>query len=383
MKLDADYLTDPDTVAVITMLEQAGHQAFFVGGCVRNPLLGAPVSDIDIATDARPVRVMALATGAGLANVGTGIDHGTITVLSGGEPYEVTTFRHDIETYGRRARVIFAETMEEDARRRDFTMNALYAKRDGTVLDPVGGLEDLAARRFRFIDDPSQRIREDYLRILRFFRFHAWYGDPAAGLDPDGYAACAELAEGIDSLSRERVGAEMTKLLGAPDPAPSLAAMAQAGVLARALPGADADKMALLVHLEAGSGVAASSSRRLALLGGEDVQNKLRLSREVTRTVALLREGVEAMTDPAEMAWRYGPDAARDVALIRAALFETELPADLEARIATGIGAVLPVSAADLMPGFEGAALGEELKRLESLWIASDFSMTREALLAG
>lgn len=383
MKLEAEYLDDPATLAVIDMLERAGHQALFVGGCVRNPLLGAAVSDIDIATDARPVRVMALATQAGLPNIATGIDHGTITVLSDGTPFEVTTFRHDIETRGRRAVVRFAETMEEDAQRRDFTVNALYANRQGEVFDPVGGGRDLATRRFRFIGDAALRIREDYLRILRFFRLHAWYGDPAAGLDPDGYAACAELADGIDKLSRERVGAEMTKLLGAPDPAPSLAAMAQAGVLARALPGADTDKMALLVHLEAGAGVAASSSRRLALLGGEDVQNKLRLSRDVTRAVALLRDGVEAMTDPAELAWRHGPDTARDVALIRAALFETELPEDLKARIETGENARFPVTAADLMPGFEGAALGEELKRLEARWIASDFSLTREALLAG
>lgn len=383
MKLEADYLKDPAALAVITMLEKAGHQALFVGGCVRNPLLGAPVSDIDIATDARPVRVMALATMAGLPNIATGIDHGTITVLSDGEPYEVTTFRHDIETDGRRAVVRFADTLEGDAHRRDFTMNALYARADGTVLDPVGGMPDLEARRFRFIDDPAQRIREDYLRILRFFRFHAWYGDPDTGLDPDGLAACAELAEGIDQLSRERVGHEMTKLLGAPDPAPSLAAMAQAGVLARALPGADTEKMALLVHLEGLAGIAPSSSRRMALLGGEDVQNKLRLSRDTTRAVAQLREGVEAMSGLAELAWRHGAEVARDVALIRGALFETDLPGDLEDQIADGIGAEFPIKAADLMPAFEGAALGDELKRLETLWIASNFTMTREALLAG
>jgi len=382
MKLEADYLTDPDTVAVITMLEEAGHQAFFVGGCVRNPLLGAPVSDIDIATDARPVRVMALATGAGLANIGTGIDHGTITVLSGGEPYEVTTFRHDIETYGRRARVIFAETMEEDAHRRDFTMNALYARLDGTVLDPVGGLQDLAVRRFRFIDDPAQRIREDYLRILRFFRFHAWYGDPEAGLDPEGYAACAELAEGIDQLSRERVGHEVTKLLGAPDPAPALAAMTQAGVLARALPGADAEKMGLLVHLEAQAGVAPDTARRLALVGGEDVMNRLRLSRENARANDLLKAETGSSKGFSELSWRHGSERARDIALLRAALFETPLPGELEDQIALGQSVTFPVEAADLMPAFEGAALGDELKRLEALWIGSNFTMTREALLS-
>lgn len=381
MKLDAPFLNDPATRAVITMLENAGHQALFVGGCVRNPLLGAPVSDVDIATDARPMRVMAMATGAGLASVGTGIEHGTITVLSAGQSFEVTTFRHDVETDGRRAVVRFATTVEEDAKRRDFTMNALYAQLDGTVLDPMGGLEDLKARRLRFIDDPEQRIREDYLRILRFFRFHAWYGDPEVGLDPEGYAACAALADGIERLSKERIGHEMTRLLGAPDPAPSLAAMAQAGVLARALPGADAEKMALLVHLEQAAGIAPDTARRLALVGGQDVQAKLRLSREHARGNDLLRDEMASTRGFAELAWRYGAERARDVALLRAAMFETPLAPELEDMVSQGAAAQFPVQASDLMPAFEGAALGDELNRLEALWVASDFSLTREELL--
>ena len=163
------------------MLEEGGHRAYFVGGCVRNALIGAEVSDVDIATDARPERVAALAFRAGLKAIPTGIAHGTVTVVSGGHAFEVTTFRRDVATDGRRAVVVFSDDVAEDAARRDFTMNALYAAADGTVIDPTGeGLADLAARRVRFVGEPARRIAEDHLRVLRFFRFHAWYGDPGS-----------------------------------------------------------------------------------------------------------------------------------------------------------------------------------------------------------
>ena len=173
-----------------------GHAILFVGGCVRNALLGRPVADIDLATDARPEAVIALAKGAGLNPVPTGIAHGTITVVAAGQPFQVTTFRRDVETFGRHAVVAFSDDIAEDAARRDFTLNALYALPDGTVVDPLGGLPDLRAGRVRFVGDPAARIAEDYLRILRFFRMTAWYGDPAAGLDRDSLAACAARQEG-------------------------------------------------------------------------------------------------------------------------------------------------------------------------------------------
>ena len=216
MKLTADWLTDPGPKSVIEMLSK-DHRAYFVGGCVRNALLGAPVSDIDVATSARPHEVLELADRAGLRAIPTGIDHGTVTIVAENHPIEVTTFRRDVATDGRRATVAYAETPEEDAQRRDFTMNALYTDRDGEMLDPVGGIADLQARRVRFIGDPAARIREDFLRILRFFRFHAWYGDPGAGIDAEGLAACAELADGLDRLSAERIWHELKRLLAAPD----------------------------------------------------------------------------------------------------------------------------------------------------------------------
>ncbi|MGR3572341.1 CCA tRNA nucleotidyltransferase [Brevirhabdus sp.] len=363
------------------MLLDAGYRAYFVGGCVRNELLGAPVGDIDIATDAHPQQVRRLSAAAGLKSVPTGMDHGTVTVLSGGIPHEVTTFRKDVRTDGRHAQVVFSDEISDDARRRDFTMNALYAQRDGQVLDPVGGLDDLYRRRLRFIEDPRQRITEDYLRILRFFRFHAWYGDPASGLDAEGLAACAALADGLCRLSRERVGAEMFKLLGAPDPAPAVAAMAQAGVLRRVLPGADATPLPVLVHLEGLAHADPAPLRRLALIAGSDQPPDLRLSRAQARDYRLRRDHLGGTQPPAELSYRLGPDVALDVVLMRCALFEQHPGADLAAQIARGAAAEFPVRAADLQPDFQGPALGKKLAALEARWIASDFSLSRNALL--
>ncbi|MBK1636132.1 CCA tRNA nucleotidyltransferase [Rhodovulum adriaticum] len=381
MRISGEWFFADHTQAVCAMLTDAGHQALFVGGCVRNALLGAPVNDIDIATDARPERVMDLAAAAGLKPVPTGFDHGTITVVAGGLPHEVTTFRRDVETFGRHAVVAFADTAQEDAHRRDFTMNALYATPDGTVIDPLGGLPDLIARRVRFIDDADARIREDYLRILRFFRFHAWYGDPAGGLDADGLAACASNADGLKNLSRERVGAELKKLLSAPDPGQSVAAMEASGLLARALPGAAAKALPVLVHLETGWGIAPDPIRRLAALGGQDHADRLRLSKAEARKLDHLRAAIGSADSPAVLGYRLGVDQALDAVLLRAALLETPLLADARDAIARGAAAEFPVRPRDLMPALSGPALGARLKELEARWIASGFALTRDDLL--
>ena len=364
---------------VCAMLAGAGHLALFVGGCVRNALMRVPVADVDIATDARPERVMELAQAAGLKAVPTGLEHGTITVIAEGVPHEVTTFRHDVETDGRRAVVAYTDDVAEDAARRDFTMNALYATAEGQVIDPLGGLPDLRARRLRFVGDPVARITEDYLRILRFFRFYAAYGDPAEGLDPEGLAACAAHADGIDRLSRERIGAEMRKLLATADPTPSVATMAQAGVLAHVLPGAETRWLSVLVHLEAG--LPPRWLRRLAVLGGEDAVRDLRLSRAEAATLAALREAALNGMAPAEAGYRLGAEVGADAVLAHAALCETQPAPDWQADVARGAAAQFPVKAADLMPALQGAALGAGLKALEARWIASGFALSRDDLL--
>ncbi|GHC28751.1 poly(A) polymerase [Gemmobacter nanjingensis] len=379
MRITGPWIDAPETQGVCAALTGAGAQALFVGGCVRNALLGAAVNDIDIATDAQPETVVRLCEAAGFRVVPTGIEHGTVTVVAKGVPHEVTTFRRDVETDGRRATVAFSTDVAEDAARRDFTMNALYAAPDGVVIDPLGGLPDLLARRLRFVGEPEQRIREDYLRILRFFRFHAWYGDPAQGIDTDGLAACAVLAEGLEMLSAERVGAEMRKLLAAPDPAPSVAAMAQTGILQRVLPGADPTALAPLVHLEAG--ISPRWMRRLAVLGGEAVDDRWRLSRAESRDLALLLPAVHEGGSAAVLGYRLKALAA-DAILARAAMLGHPPGRGWQAEVARGAAAVMPVHPADLMPQYQGAELGARLKAIEARWLQSDLRLDRTALLS-
>jgi poly(A) polymerase len=372
MKVTGDWLTHPGTQKLGTALEAAGHKALFVGGCVRNAVLGEPVADIDITTDATPEVVSDIARNAGFKVVPTGIDHGTVTVIVDSVPHEVTTFRRDVETDGRRAVVAYSTRIEEDAQRRDLTMNALYADLSGNVIDPLGGLADTLARRVRFVGDAETRIREDYLRILRFFRFHAVYGNLDGGLDPEGLAACAALSDGLETISKERIGAEMRKLLSARDPAPTVAAMASSGILAKVLPGADHRALAPLVHLEADHDP--RWERRLALLGGEAVEDALRLSRAEARDLAGLRDAIGGIDSRAALGWRLGATLAADATIARAALLGNPR---------RGAAATFPINAADLMPTLQGDALGVRLKQLQAKWLASDLTLTREELLKG
>ncbi|MGA9410618.1 MAG: CCA tRNA nucleotidyltransferase [Roseobacter sp.] len=375
------WLKDADTRAVYDALASDGGSAFFVGGCVRDALLGVPGADVDLSTPWEPQDVIRLAKAAGLKAVPTGIDHGTITVVSGGHGFEVTTFRRDVETDGRRAVVAYSTNIADDARRRDFTLNALYATIDGRVVDPLGGVADCLNRRIRFIEDAGQRIQEDYLRILRYYRFHAWYSDPAAGFDPDALDAISANSDGLKTLSAERVGSEMLRLLAAPDPTPAIAVMRQTGCLPRILPGSDDRLLGPVVHLGASIGAPIDSIVRLAALGGEDVADRLRLSRADARHLNDITQAAYGPQPLAEVAYRKGSDVARAASMIRAALAQMPVNAtDLEA-ITTATKAEFPVTAADLMPEYQGPALGEKLAKLEARWIESGFTLTREDLV--
>ncbi|WP_417205960.1 CCA tRNA nucleotidyltransferase [Antarctobacter sp.] len=378
-RVTGDWLASTATQTVMGMLEDAGHLAYAVGGCVRNALLGVPVSDVDISTDARPHRVMDLAKAAGLKTVPTGIDHGTITVVAGGEGFEITTFRADVETDGRRAVIRYADDVHEDAVRRDFTMNALYADRRGTLIDPLGGLPDLEARHFRFILDADTRIKEDYLRILRFFRFSAWYGDPHAGMDPDALAAIAANIDGLDVLSRERVGHEMVKLLQAPDPLVAVSVMERLGVLAHVLPGAGITALGPYLMFETALGKAPDPMARMAVLGYFDGE-ALRLSKSQQRALVLYRDLTGSTQGPAELAYRHGAEVAQNVMALRAASFGSPLPTDMAVPITKGAEAKFPLKAKDLIPDYQGPALGEALRRAEDHWIAEGFAPDKAEL---
>jgi poly(A) polymerase len=387
----APWLKTPATRAVIAALEAARAGASrFVGGCVRNALIGAPVDDIDIATQLTPGDVINAAEKAGLAAHPTGIEHGTITVVAGYTPYEVTTLRRDLTTDGRRATVAFTEDWSEDAARRDFRMNALYAAPDGTLFDPTdAGLEDIAARRVVFIGDAETRIREDYLRILRFFRFNAWYGRGA--LDATGLAACAALKSGLAGLSVERIWKETKKLAGAPDPRAALAAMEESGVRALALPEfARRERMTRLIAVENEMLLGADAMTRIAaaLDTVEDARalaRRLKLSNEEReRLVAALGEtprivsylsmreveralywlGPEAFTDRARIAW------AEDAVTKTAPQWQALL-----ALAATWTRPKLPLSGEEVIAAgvAPGPKVGAVMREVEAWWVDAGF----------
>lgn len=384
----APWLAKPATRAVLAALKAAGFEGRIVGGSVRNTLMGLPVSDLDIATPATPDDVVRACARAGLATVPTGLAHGTVTVIADHTPTEVTTLRRDVETDGRRAVIVFTDDWAEDARRRDFTMNALYCDADGRLYDYVGGYPDLVARRVRFIGDADERIAEDYLRILRFFRFHATYatGEP----DPVALAACARGLPGMVRLSAERIRAELVKLLVAPGAVAAVQAMEDIGLLPALLGVAPRPHvMAGVVAAEAVAGEEPDAMLRLsglAIATSDDiprVARRLRLSTEERKSLlvidreALAKLGTIDGHRARAIVYREGAAAARRQALALAAIVPERLQeaALLRETAATWQPPRLPVSGADVMArGMRpGPAIGALLGELEAWWIAEDF----------
>lgn len=392
------WMESRETRAVLDALLAGGAGVRFVGGCVRDAVAGRPISDIDLATEAPPERVVELIEAAGLKAVPTGIAHGTVTAVSAGRPYEITTLRHDVETDGRHATVAFTDDWEADAARRDFTMNALSLEPDGRLHDPFDGVADLRAGRVRFVGDAHQRITEDVLRLLRFFRFYAHYGTPPP--DPDALSACCEMAHLLPRLSAERVRVELLKLLAAPDPAPVLRLMRDEGVLEHFLDQATGtDRLERLTGIEAGLGLR-DPLRRLAALLPVDAETTrhlaqgLRLSNvERDRLIAmaeaeiapspaldaaarrkiLYRAGAEAWADLVLIAWTDGKAGPDDAGW-----------RDLLAASEGWVRPEFPIAGADVkrLGVAEGDAVGRLLREVEKWWIAGDFSAGRDACLA-
>jgi poly(A) polymerase len=396
-RLDAPWLREAPLGELLAVLDRDGEEARVVGGAIRNTLLKEPHGDIDIATTAIPQEVIRRVTAAGFKPVPTGIEHGTITVVAAGTPFEVTTLREDVETFGRHAKVAFGRDWRRDAERRDFTMNGLSASRDGTVHDHVGGLEDIAARRVRFIGDAAARIAEDYLRILRFFRFHAAYGEGAP--DPAGVAACIAGRAGLERLSRERIHMEMRKLLVARHAVPALAVMTETGLLVEVLGGVPLlASFANMVKLEAALALAPDAVRRLGALGVSVVEDAERLrerwrlanaeyerlasmadrwwhiSRELEEQggrVLLYRIGPEYFTDRVLLSWTRSPEGVADqpwhlLATLPERWTAPAFPLRAAAFIARGVQ--------------KGPRLGAVLAAAEKAWIAAGFPRDRAAL---
>jgi poly(A) polymerase len=384
------WLDDTATQTLIAVLDAAEIDFRFVGGAVRDGLLGRAVLDIDIATSALPDAVSRVLKAAHLKAIPTGIAHGTVTAVVDGRHFEITTLRRDVETDGRHAVVAFTDDWRQDAARRDFTMNALYADSHGAITDFYSGVADAEAGRVRFIGDPAARIAEDALRILRFFRFHAHYGN--GPLDPAGLAACAALSGMLDSLSGERVRDEVFKLLRAADPGPAWRAMIETGVMAHVVPDAiDVDALAKMIALEDGMGLSPDPIRRLAALIGTPsaaaLKSRLRLSNADEDHLSSFANAGEQLDLIARGAFGralYGanPGWVRDAAMLSQA--ETETLKDLQRFIDGWNEPRFPLSGADLQA--EGIAPGPEMGRLlaevECWWVAADFTPDRAACLA-
>ena len=397
---DWPLLREPHLRKAFFALDGKGRSTRIVGGAVRDALLGRAVTDADLATVFVPAEVIARAEAAGLKTAPTGIEHGTVTVIVDGRPLEVTTLRRDIETDGRRAVVNFTTDWTKDAERRDFTMNALYCDVDGNVLDPLHGLDDLKAGRVRFIGSAEDRIREDYLRILRFFRFVAWYGKGRP--DAEGIKACARLKAGIAMLSAERVWAELKRLFRAPDPGRALLWMRTTEVLQKTLPESwGIDAIPRLIRVESAEGWVPDPLLRLeAILPPhrariDALAERLRLSRaEAARLLAwadapepdpampegalakaLYRSGREGIADRIRhaIAREIDKDNAEAAESLRRLLAFTQ----------TWRRPVLPIGGKDLVAAgaAPGPEVGAKLRALEERWVESGFSLTREGML--
>lgn len=380
--------------AVFQAITRAGGEARIVGGAVRNALMGESIHDIDLATTLTPEKVVEAAGTAGLRSVATGIEHGTVTVLSDGNGFEVTTLRRDVETHGRKATVAFTDDWAVDAARRDFTMNALYCSGDGEVFDPLNGIADLETRTVRFVGDPDARIREDYLRILRFFRFISQYG--RGEVDSEGLAACTHLRQGLKKLSRERIGQETRKLLGGKRAGEVALLMNEAGIN-QALLGStmDHELLSAVAAYARSVGIVPDYTTLLAAalpLPGDEVSALLRLSnaqtrllndvqsalppspalRDNERKVVLYQTGPETWRRAVLLAWaRDGQVEDTGWARLYGLPDEWEIP-------------VFPVKGADVVAaGVKGGPLvGETLTALEDWWIAGGFMASRDELLA-
>jgi poly(A) polymerase len=389
---DAEWLTGPATAAVFDALEAAGGPgcARFVGGCVRNALLGRAVDDVDIASTLEPPAVIAALKAARLKAVPTGVEHGTVTAVSGGRPFEITTLRRDVETDGRRAVVRFTTDWAEDAARRDFTLNALYAGRDGVVLDPLGsGVADAHAGRIVFVGEAPTRIREDYLRILRFYRFLAWYGRGAP--DAASVQACAALKGGLGRLAAERISKELLKLLSAPDPRPALRLMAEAGVLAEILPEATGlDRLEGLVAIAGPDAVLRLAALLPDAAAGARAARSLRLSNaERDRLVAALGDdgpALRADLTPPEVRRAIYAAGAAFCDRVRLLWARDVRAAGWDGLIAQAQGwtpSRFPITGEDAAAAGlpRGPRMGEALREVEAWWAAQDFP-DRDATLA-
>ena len=382
MQINSEWIKNKVTQNILKIFEGADHNAYLVGGCIRNSILNIPVTDIDISTDATPQQTVDLFNRENFKVAPTGFSHGTVTVISEGIPYQITTMRSDQNTDGRHADVVFSDDIKKDAERRDFTINALYADSTGKIINPIGGLEDFNPLAIKFIGDPNNRIQEDYLRILRFFRFHAQFSELVTQFDKVALDAIEKNQDGLKKLSKERIWSELKKILSTSNPARSLYKMSQLGILEIILENKNSHNIKRFNLIEKKMGLEPEPIRRLVAITENTEDTFLNLSRKEAKKFSLLKGLLKKKHDPAELVYQFNREIAQSVLAIYTFYKGEKLKLSDIKKIEKACLFPCPITGAQISKYMDGAAVGIKIKEAHRVWINSNFKSDEAKILS-
>lgn len=379
---ETKWLRNPSAQKLSKLYKSFGYQVLFVGGCVRNTILKMPVTDIDLATDAQPEEIIKIAKENNIRFVPTGLAHGTITLIIDNKNYQITTFRTDFDHDGRYAKVEFTESLLLDASRRDLTINALYCNHVGEVIDPLNGLDDIKKQKIKFIGNPNERIKEDNLRILRFFRFQAIYGNKNLEIDSIALEACHNHKSKLAALSKERITSELRKILSAPNPLEVIIKMNETGVLNELFQKVSIDSLEAYLKTEEKFKININWLGRLLSLQVTQEEESLKLTRCEFKFLKQTKSAIENQIHVLEFSYYNGVENGKIYSILQNFRHNIILSKNLLNQINSLATKKFPITAKDLMPEISGKKLGEALRSLEDRWIKSNFTLSKKDLLA-
>ena len=379
---ETKWLRNPSAQKLSKLYKNFGYQVLFVGGCVRNTILKMPVTDIDLATDAQPEEIIKIAKENNIRFVPTGLAHGTITLIIDNKNYQITTFRTDFDHDGRYAKVEFTESLLLDASRRDLTINALYCNHVGEVIDPLNGLDDIKKQKIKFIGNPNERIKEDNLRILRFFRFQAIYGNKNLEIDSIALEACHNHKSKLAALSKERITSELRKILSAPNPLEVIIKMNETGVLNELFQKVSIDSLEAYLKTEEKFKIKINWLGRLLSLQVTQEEESLKLTRCEFKFLKQTKSAIENQINVLEFSYYNGVENGKIYSILQNFRHNIILSKNLLNQINSLATKKFPITAKDLMPEISGKKLGEALRSLEDRWIKSNFTLSKKELLA-
>lgn len=379
---ETKWLRNPSAQKLSKLYKSFGYQVLFVGGCVRNTILKMPVTDIDLATDAQPEEIIKIAKENNIRFVPTGLAHGTITLIIDNKNYQITTFRTDFDHDGRYAKVEFTESLLLDASRRDLTINALYCNHVGEVIDQLNGLDDIKKQKIKFIGNPNERIKEDNLRILRFFRFQAIYGNKNLEIDSIALEACHNHKSKLAALSKERITSELRKILSAPNPLEVIIKMNETGVLNELFQNVSIDSLEAYLKTEEKFKININWLGRLLSLQVTQEEESLKLTRCEFKFLKQTKSAIENQIHVLEFSYYNGVENGKIYSILQNFRHNIILSKNLLNQINSLATKKFPITAKDLMPEIRGKKLGEALRSLEDRWIKSNFTLSKKDLLA-